>query len=177
MTHETPSTFPRRILILGNAGSGKSTLACKIGELYNLPVIHLDAHFFGPNWRTPNPQHWHKKLSQLIQKDTWVMDGHRNHLLMRVERAEVVIYLDFPTGVCLWRILKRRFMRSASRAGRPSHCLDRLTWAFLWYVVTFNRKRKQMLETLRQSREGRKIYVVKGRAQMQQFEKTFLRAQ
>lgn len=174
MTAKNFPKKPQRILILGNSGSGKSTLACKIGDLYDLPVIHLDAHFFGPNWCHPNPQHWQETISQLVQKDTWVMDGQRNNLAMRVQRAQVVIYLDFSTFCCLWRVVKRRFMQAQFRAGRPHDCQDRLTWAFLLYAVTFNRKRKQMLETIHQNREGREIYVLKGRAQVKSFEKVFL---
>ena len=40
-----------KIAVLGYSGSGKSTLARKLGELYGVPVLHLDAVQFLPGWR------------------------------------------------------------------------------------------------------------------------------
>lgn len=40
-----------KIAVLGYAGSGKSTLARALGELYGIPVLHLDRVQFTPNWQ------------------------------------------------------------------------------------------------------------------------------
>lgn len=40
-----------KIAILGYSGAGKSTLAARLGELYGLPVLHLDRVHFIPNWQ------------------------------------------------------------------------------------------------------------------------------
>ena len=44
-----------RIVVIGSAGSGKSTLSQKLGQIYSLPVVHLDKYYWKPNWvATPN---------------------------------------------------------------------------------------------------------------------------
>ena len=39
-----------KIAVLGFSGCGKSTLAQKLGEKYQLPVLHLDRVHFAANW-------------------------------------------------------------------------------------------------------------------------------
>ena len=39
-----------KIAIIGYSGSGKSTLAAYLGELYKIPVLHMDRVRFLPNW-------------------------------------------------------------------------------------------------------------------------------
>ena len=39
-----------RISIIGYSASGKSTFAKTIGEILNIPVLHLDKVNFLPNW-------------------------------------------------------------------------------------------------------------------------------
>ncbi|HBM16819.1 MAG TPA: hypothetical protein DD381_10820 [Lentisphaeria bacterium] len=40
----------KKILIIGNCGSGKTTLSKKLSLISNLPVIHLDKHYWNPGW-------------------------------------------------------------------------------------------------------------------------------
>ena len=39
-----------KIAIIGYSGSGKSTLAQKLGEMYGLKLLHMDAVQFLSNW-------------------------------------------------------------------------------------------------------------------------------
>ncbi|WP_338049208.1 hypothetical protein [Paenibacillus wynnii] len=42
-----------RVLVLGSAGSGKSTLSQQLGEIFKLPVIHLDKYYWKPIGNLP----------------------------------------------------------------------------------------------------------------------------
>jgi adenylate kinase family enzyme len=58
----------KRIIIIGSGGAGKSTLAKRLGEISNLPVLHLDKLYWQPNWQEPNKTDWENKVSELLKK-------------------------------------------------------------------------------------------------------------
>lgn len=117
-TFEHLGKFPRplesninmkRVLIIGSSGSGKSTLARQLGAKLELPVIHLDRHYWHPGWvGTPSDQ-WRQTVSKLVQRDVWIMDGnYRSTLNIRLSAADSVVFLDLPPWICALRAIKRR---------------------------------------------------------------------
>ncbi|MFI6132271.1 hypothetical protein [Micromonospora sp. NPDC051141] len=40
----------RRILVVGSSGAGKSTVAGELARRLDLPLIHLDRHYWRPGW-------------------------------------------------------------------------------------------------------------------------------
>jgi len=126
----------RRINITGNAGAGKSTLASEIGKLLDMPTYGLDSILWQPGWKEPEPDERRHLIQQLVVKDTWVIDGVSG--IIR-EAADLVIFLDVPRRICLYRCVKRnwRYMFH-SRPGLPDHCpeimiiptLLKIIWGF-----------------------------------------------
>ena len=41
----------KRIAVIGAGGAGKPRLARTLGQALGLPVVHLDAHYYGPGWQ------------------------------------------------------------------------------------------------------------------------------
>jgi adenylate kinase family enzyme len=100
----------KRIIIIGSSGSGKSTLANQLGATLDLPVIHLDKHFWHPGWVGTEPHVWQEKVRQFAAKESWIIDGnYRSTLHIRLETADTVVFLDLPRWLCTWRATKRRF--------------------------------------------------------------------
>ncbi|MFW9844648.1 MAG: hypothetical protein ACFFEV_08730, partial [Candidatus Thorarchaeota archaeon] len=56
-----PDTPFKRILILGPSGSGKSTVCKRIGRILDIPIIHLDKHYWNPNWVETPKDEWFEK--------------------------------------------------------------------------------------------------------------------
>jgi adenylate kinase family enzyme len=83
----------KRVAIVGTPGSGKSTLARELGERTELPVIHLDRHYFLPGWERKPDEEWDALAGQLLAGDEWVMDG-AFAMEKAVARADTVVFLD-----------------------------------------------------------------------------------
>jgi adenylate kinase family enzyme len=134
----------RKILILGCSGAGKSTLAWQIGSVTGLPIIHLDQHYWLPGWQEPDKETWLRKISALIAQPEWVMDGNfGDTLVLRLAAADTAIFLDFPTRVCLDRVLLR-VVRSLGRIREDMApgCPERFDFSFLRYVYRYRREHR-----------------------------------
>lgn len=96
-------------MIIGPASSGKSTLARQLGEKLNLPVYHLDKLFWKPNWQMTSAEEKRKILSEIMSRENWIIDGNYRSTLLdeRTQRADTIIFLDFPRMVIVPRWLKR----------------------------------------------------------------------
>ncbi|HXQ47482.1 MAG TPA: hypothetical protein VN806_12750 [Caulobacteraceae bacterium] len=152
----TAQTWPghrsamRRVVILGNSGSGKSTLARAMGERLGLPVVHLDALFWQPGWKEPDADAFRAKVAAAVAGDAWITDGNfvGRTFDLRFARADFVIYVDQPRRVCLWRVLKRAWTdRGKRRPDLAEGCLENLSWDFLQWVWTFERKSRPRIQS------------------------------
>ncbi|MGB3424552.1 MAG: AAA family ATPase [Castellaniella sp.] len=126
-----------RICILGPSNSGKSTLAHAIARHQELPAIHLDQLFHTPNtdW-IPRPVEEFRQLHHdAITQARWVMDGNYSQTLpQRLARATGLILLDVPTGISLWRYLRRTWFER-DRKGALAGGRDSVKWDMLHHIV------------------------------------------
>lgn len=129
----------KRIAIIGNAGSGKSTLAQKLHEILNLPVYHLDKYFWKPNWTRPDPEEYKKIHDSICSQDKWITDGMNLRLLeYRIQRSDVIIFLDMPRYVCFWRIFKRTIKYYGRETPTSAeNCPERFNWEFIKFLKWF----------------------------------------
>ena len=118
----------KRVLILGSSGSGKSTLARMLGATLELPVIHLDRHFWQPGWIETSEAEWFEIVQQLIQREQWIIDGnYRSTLDIRLQAADTVVFLDLPPWLCALRAIKRRIQyRNSPRPDMAHGCREQL---------------------------------------------------
>lgn len=153
-----------KILVIGSAGSGKTTFSKLLGEKLNLPIIHLDKEYWKAGWVEPSHEEWAEKLENLLLNDKWIMDGnYASTLELRVEKADMIIFLDYNRFVCVNGVLKRVFKnRKKQRDDLPDGCLDKLDFKFLKWVWDFPKKyRPRIIEILNTS--NKKIITLKTR--------------
>ncbi|MDZ4277220.1 MAG: topology modulation protein [Erythrobacter sp.] len=131
----------RRVLIIGPCGSGKSTLARELAPLLGLPLIHMDQLGWQAGWVETQKAELHARLAEAVAQDEWLIEGnYGSTLLPRLERADTVIYLDFPITLCLWRLIRRIVTHHGqARPDMPAGCPERFDLAFFWYVLNWNR--------------------------------------
>lgn len=140
----------KRIAVIGSPGAGKSTLAIAIAAQTKLPVIHLDREYWRPNWVEPPEAEWRALNAQLVAGERWVIDGnYGSSMPARLARADLVVWLDLPTRVCLAGALRRMAQhRGRVRPDMREGCPERLNpefLAFLFYILTFRRRKRPTL--------------------------------
>jgi adenylate kinase family enzyme len=163
----------QRILIIGSGGAGKSTLARQLGTMLDLPVIHLDAHFWQPGWKESARAVWKERVAELLQRDRWIMDGnYRGTLEERVRACDTVIVLALPRLQCVFRVIKRSIRyRGRSRPDLNEGCLEQLPdWEFLRWIWTFPQAELPgTLRILATFESQKRIVILRSSAEVRRF--------
>ena len=163
-----------RILIIGCGGAGKSTLARKMGDILNIPVVHLDKLFWKPNWVETSREEFDALLAQELAKDKWIMDGNFNRTLPeRVKHCDTIIYLDFSRVTCLLGVLKRVITTYGTvRPDMGEGCPERFDLDFLKWVWNFNKNKRESYYKMLNEVENVETIVLKNRHAVKLFLKT-----
>jgi len=162
----------KRILILGSAGAGKTVLARQLGARLDLPIIHLDRHFWLPGWQCVSGNSWPDIVQELTLGECWIIDGnYRSTLDMRLDACDTAIFLDFPRTLCLAHAFKRLVQyRNRSRADIGPGCQERLDWNFVKWIWSFpERSRPEMLAKLDRARSRKHVIILKSPAAVTAF--------
>lgn len=165
-----------RILIIGSAGSGKSTLAGQLGRLLQLPVVHLDTHFWNPGWVQKPDDEWDELVRQFTDQEQWIIDGNYSRTLdIRIKRADTIIFLDMPRYLCMYRIVKRRLMyHNKVRPDMNEGCPEKLDWAFIQWVWNYpSRSRQKTIDRLRGAAPQQQVITVTSRRQVKELVRRF----
>lgn len=142
-----------RISIIGGSGSGKSTLATILSKELNIPAIHLDAINYNANWVEIDQTEREKIILKKSDEEKWIIDGNYNKTLKeRLDKADLVIWLDYSSFAHLRGFIKRLIKYSNKDKPELPGCKERFNFTFLKYVLTYNRKKRpqvlQILETV-----------------------------
>lgn len=166
----------KKIMIIGCAGSGKTTLAFKLKEKLNLPLIHLDQYYWKPNWQRTNLDDFTQVHDELCRQNTWIMEGPYIKLLAtRIAHADVIIFLDIPRYLCLWRAIKRSIYNFGTVIpGNPQDCQQRLFsfefLKFLKWIWDFNQRYTPLImEMLNIHKDSKNIYILRSSKEVADF--------
>jgi adenylate kinase family enzyme len=147
----------QRVLVIGPCGAGKSTAALELGRRLGLPVYHLDRLHWREGWVESSREELVAALAPIMAGERWLIDGNYGGTMAgRLERADTVVYLDYPTWLCLWRALRRvwRF-RGATRPDMASGCPERFDPRFFLYILTFRRGPRSRTEARLEGHEAK----------------------
>jgi adenylate kinase family enzyme len=162
----------RRVLVIGSGGAGKSTFARRLGELLGLEVIHLDALYWRAGWVETPKEVWRERVAELVGREAWVLDGNYSGTLeLRLAACDTVVFLDLPRATCVWRILKRALIyRGVARPDMARGCPERVTADFVRWVWNYPaRTRPKVLKLLAEHAEGRRVFRLRSRAEVEEF--------
>ncbi len=152
-----------RISIIGGSGSGKSTLANILSESMKIPVIHLDAINYKPNWIQVDKVERDKIISGKSNEDKWIIDGNYNKTLKeRLIKSDLIIWLDYSSYTQIKGVVKRIAQNYNKERSEIPGCKERINLKFIKYVATYNKvKRPEMLEILKDIPEDKLLIFKK----------------
>ncbi|HEY5926034.1 MAG TPA: hypothetical protein VIV11_30315 [Kofleriaceae bacterium] len=138
-----------RIAVIGCCGAGKSHLSLALGKRLGLPVIHLDRISRRTGWaQIPNDEFAVTQRALFTRDGRWIADGNYGSTMMiRLAAADTIVFMDFPTSICLYRVFERRVRylgrtRPDMAPDCPERFFDREFPSFLHYVATFRREHR-----------------------------------
>lgn len=162
----------QRVVVIGCGGAGKSTLSVELGERLDLPVIHLDRHFWKPGWVSTPAEEWEDVVHKLLSGERWVVDGNYGATLdARLAAADTAIFMDFPAWLCLWRVIWRWIRyRGRTRVDMGPGCPEMIDLEFLGWIASFRRKsRPKIVAALRAQEEGLQVVVLRSPREAREF--------
>ena len=162
----------KRIMIIGCGGAGKSTLSRKIHDILGVQLIHLDQYYWNPNWVETEKEQWASIVENLVNKKNWVMDGNYGGTMdIRIARADTIIFLNYPTLICLFRVVKRVFQNwGKSRPDISQGCVEKFDFEFFHYILNYNKTRRgKILQKLTNLAPSKKIFILKKDKEVNEF--------
>ncbi|KPK54326.1 MAG: adenylate kinase [Thiotrichales bacterium SG8_50] len=99
----------KKIAVFGKPGGGKSTLAESIAKALELPLHPLDLIEYHKNGEKVEALTFEAMHEELINTDSWVIDGFGGGKTFwsRLDKADVLVWVDLPYRVHYWRVVKR----------------------------------------------------------------------
>lgn len=168
----------KRIMIFGRPGNGKSTFANRLSKTLSLPVYHLDKYFFESSWRERDTKEFIDIQKNLVSREAWIIDGNSTKTLeIRWSKADVVIYLDLPKWICIYRIIKRIFTKDRTIDDRAPNCPEVLRWPFLVYAWRFENRVKNIIPQLTKTYEKTPFYVISSQKDFEEITTMLCKAQ
>ena len=149
-----------RISIIGGSGSGKSTLASILSNKLDLPAIYLDSINYKPGWVQRDKADVAADILAKSNDEKWIIDGNYNKTLKeRLDRADLIIWLDYSTFAHVKGVLKRSIKNHDKEKPELPGCKERLDFSFFKYVVTYNKRKRPETVKLLENVPENKILV------------------
>ncbi len=163
----------QRVMVIGGSGSGKSTLARRLGKATGLPVVHIDPMYWKPGWVQRSKAETTALVLAATRADEWVFDGnHHSTFPARIARADHLVFLDMPTWLRVWRVVRRSWRYyGKTRPDMGVGCPERfdLHFIFNWVGGYRWRQRKTDLALMQNPPDHLTCVHLKSRAQVEAF--------
>lgn len=156
----------KKVMIIGCPGSGKSTFARELTKKTGLPLYHLDMMYWNSDRTTKPKEEFRAELRETVKLPKWIIDGNYGSTLeLRMEVCDTVIFLDYPTEVCLAGVKER--------CDKPR---DDMPWIetepdeeFIEWVKSYNSDgRPKVIELLEKFKE-KNIIIFKSRTEANEY--------
>ena len=163
-----------KISIIGYSGAGKSTLAKTIGNILNIPVLHLDKVNYLPNWEERQKDESKKIVEDFIHNhDKFIIDGNYYKFAyeLRMKLSDKIIFLDFDKFTCLFQAYKRYKENIGKvRDSMSEGCCEKFDWDFIRWILFDGRTEERVNRYNKLLEEHKeKIIYLKNRKEVDDF--------
>lgn len=142
-----------RILVYGVTGSGKTRLAERISKATGIPWHAVDELTWEPGWIEVPEDEQRRRIAAICAGERWVLDtAYGRWLDIPLARVEMIVALDFPRWLSLFRLIWRSVVRAVD--GKPICNGNRESFRNIfsrrsiigWHFKSFSRKRQRIRE-------------------------------
>lgn len=147
----------KRIVILGCYGAGKSTFAKKLSMIVNIPLYHIDLFRYDSDGNMVPKEELSKKVDNIINEDTWIIDGNfEKELEKRLVKCDTIFLLDIPIKDCIEGIKSRIGKKRSDIPFIEKEFTDKLRNR----VIEFPAKKMPLIRNLMSKYENDKSIVI-----------------
>lgn len=164
----------KKVIVIGSPGSGKSVFSRSLHDITGLPLYHLDMMYWNPDKTKVGKEIFTQRLTDALSGDEWIIDGNYGGTLeLRMEICDTVIFLDYPTEVCLDGIRARR---GKPRTDMPwVETSDEEDGEFVKFVTDYVTESRPTVLELLEKHSDKEIHIFKTRAEADEFLNTIKR--
>lgn len=156
----------KKIIVIGCPGSGKSTFSRALHNKTDIPLYHLDMMFWNADKTTVEKGVFRERLSEVLEKDEWIIDGnYASTMELRLSACDTVIFLDYPTDVCLSGIRERKGKARSDMPWVETEDDDE----FNEYVKNFTEQHRPQVLELLEKYGDKNVVVFKSREEADAF--------
>ncbi|MEZ4664111.1 MAG: hypothetical protein R2911_41800 [Caldilineaceae bacterium] len=123
-----------------------------------VPHIELDALYWGPNWQPVTLPNFRTRVEQATTENRWIVDGNYRTKARDIvwKRAQMVVWLDYPLPLVLWRLCQRSVANIYNRRDMwgtgSQETLEKQFLSsdsfLLWAIKTHNPRRRRLLQAM-----------------------------
>ena len=151
MERDPGLTDARRILVYGVTGSGKTTLAERLAEATQITWHSVDDLTWEPGWVAVPDVEQRRRIEAICHQSEWILDtAYGAWLDVPLERADLIVALDYPRWFSLQRLVRRTAVRLFDRGEICNGNRESLRSLFsrdaiiVWHFRSFARKRRRI---------------------------------
>jgi len=92
-------------------------VAIELARILGLRHVEIDALHHGPNWESCGEDVLRERVLAATEGDGWVIDSLYHQMLgdLVPERADLLVWLDLPVPLVMWRLVRRTYVRKRDR--------------------------------------------------------------
>lgn len=160
----------KKVIVIGCPGSGKSTFSKALHKISGLSLCHLDLLYWKEDQTRVERSVFLERLKAVLHKDEWIIDGnYASTMEMRISFCDTVIFLDYPTELCLQGAKERR---GKARSDMP--CILEDDEDFLQTIRRYNSESRPQVMQLLARHPEKEIHILQNRDQADEFLKTLV---